>query len=509
MISKNEKTYLEERLEKRMEMNMNEMAYINRQAILGHGILDAVIFLAYLVEYFKGSRSLVYTLVMLLLTTVPVAAEIALYKKDPESEYLKHIVGCSYGVLYCFVVFSTHSVLPFTYAIPIFFLVTMYSDLRFCLIVGIMANVINAAGVVYTAVSRGYSKEEIPDVEIRILLFVMIAVYLAITTLANRKVNDAKLARINEQKKSTDHLLDEIMETANLMIGNVEAVTGKMELLGESVNRIHDSMGEVSIGSTETAESVQEQLQQTESIQNYIEQVKDTTSSIESNMEHTKNMVSESQGKMDALAEQVRKSMKANELVIQQMEELSAHTQKMNTIIETITSIANSTGMLALNASIEAARAGEAGKGFAVVADEISGLANQTKSATVNITELINSINQELTDVSKAVEVVTQSNQENAESTKVVGENFDGIARETVNINSQTKDLASVVISLEAANKEIVEKIQTISAITEEVSAHANETYESCEENSRMVDQVNTLVQKLNESAEMLKQKNL
>lgn len=509
MISKNEKTYLENRLEKRMEMNMNEMAYINRQAILGHGILDAVIFLAYLVEYFKGSRSLVYTLVMLLLTAVPVAAEIALYKKDPESEYLKHIVACSYGVLYCFVVFSTHSVLPFTYAIPIFFLVTMYSDLRFCLIVGIMANVINAAGVVYAAVTKGYTKEEIPDVEIRILLFAMIAVYLTITTLANRKVNDAKLARINEQKESTDHLLDEIMETANLMIGNVEAVTGKMELLGESVNRIHDSMGEVSIGSTETAESVQEQLQQTESIQNYIEQVKDTTSSIESNMEHTKNMVSESQGKMDALAEQVQKSMKANELVIQQMEELSAHTQKMNTIIETITSIANSTGMLALNASIEAARAGEAGKGFAVVADEISGLANQTKSATVNITELINSINQELTDVSKAVEVVTQSNQENAESTKIVGENFDGIARETVSINSQTKDLASVVISLEKANKEIVEKIQTISAITEEVSAHANETYESCEENSRMVDQVNTLVQKLNESAEMLKQKNL
>lgn len=505
MISANEKTHLEARLEKRMEMKLNEKAYINRQAILGHGLVDGVIMLAYLAEFFKGSRSLIYTLIMFLLTVVPVVVEVILYRKDPESELLRHIMACCYGALFGFVIFTTHSILPFTYAIPMFFIVTLYSDLRFCLLVGIGANILNVASVAYNAITVGYAREEIPDVEIRVLLFALIGVYLAITTLANRKVNEAKLANINEQKEDTAELLDDILETANEMIGNVEKVAEKMELLGDSVNHIHDSMGEVSVGSTETAESVQEQLQQTESIQNYIAQVKETTGSIESNMEHTGDMVSEGQKKMTALAEQVEKSMKANETVLQQMEELNAYTQKMNTIIETITSIANSTGMLALNASIEAARAGEAGRGFAVVADEISGLANQTKSATINITELINNIMQELVDVSKAVEVVTQSNQENAESTRIVSENFDGIARETVSINNQTRELAAAVVALEAANGEIVEKIQTISAITEEVSAHASETYEACEENSRMVDQVNELVQLLNAGAEKLR----
>lgn len=81
--------------------------------------------------------------------------------------------------------------------------------------------------------------------------------------------------------------------------------------------------------------------------------------------------------------------MDANNRVLEKMKVLTEYTNKMNTIIETITSIANSTGMLALNASIEAARAGEAGRGFSVVATEISGLASQTKDATVNITELI------------------------------------------------------------------------------------------------------------------------
>lgn len=507
MASKNDKTRLEKKLEDKMILKVSETAYLNKQALLGHAFLDGVILLAYLAEFIKGDRTLAYTLIMAVLTAAPVIFEFFYHKKRPESIAFRHIMGCSFGVLYIFVLFTTKSILPFTYAIPMFMLVTLFSDFKFCVIVAVASNVINIASVIFIAVTAGYAHEEIPDVEIRVLLFLVLGGYLALSTLANRMVNRTKLANINMQKEETAHILDETLKTANEMIENVENVTAKMELLGDSVKHIHDSMGEVSVGSTETAESVQEQLQQTESIQNYIQQVKDTARSIEMNMENTENMVDAGKMKMDMLAEQVDKSMKANELVLTQMEELTAYTLKMNTIIETITSIANSTGMLALNASIEAARAGEAGKGFAVVADEISGLAKQTKTATVNITELIRSIKQELEDVSKAVDVVTQSNKENAESTTQVRDNFNGIAAETVNINKQTKELADVVAALDAANAEIVEKIQTISAITEEVSAHASETYESCEENSRMVEQVNDYVESLSASAEKLKAK--
>lgn len=136
--------------------------------------------------------------------------------------------------------------------------------------------------------------------------------------------------------------------------------------------------------------------------------------SIDRGVDDTAEVIRVGQKNIDAMAEQVRKSMEANDTVISKMQDLSTQTEKMNTIIEMITGITDQTSLLSLNASIEAARAGDAGRGFAVVAGEISTLANQTKSATVNITELIQNINAELKEVSSAIDLVTSSNKSHA-----------------------------------------------------------------------------------------------
>ncbi|WP_404423120.1 methyl-accepting chemotaxis protein [Nibricoccus sp. IMCC34717] len=74
-------------------------------------------------------------------------------------------------------------------------------------------------------------------------------------------------------------------------------------------------------------------------------------------------------------------------------------------VIKVITSIAQQTNLLALNATIEAARAGEAGKGFAVVANEVKELAKQTASATEDISQKIETIQN---DTKGAVDAISQ-----------------------------------------------------------------------------------------------------
>jgi methyl-accepting chemotaxis protein len=85
--------------------------------------------------------------------------------------------------------------------------------------------------------------------------------------------------------------------------------------------------------------------------------------------------------------------------------QLGRSTSEIGDVIKMITSIAEQTNLLALNATIEAARAGEAGRGFAVVASEVKELARETAEATESISAKIEAIQ---SDTDGAVDAISQ-----------------------------------------------------------------------------------------------------
>lgn len=75
--------------------------------------------------------------------------------------------------------------------------------------------------------------------------------------------------------------------------------------------------------------------------------------------------------------------------VADKLSAIRERSQKVATVVATISKVADQTNILSINAAIEAEKAGEFGSGFLVIAREIRRLADQTASATLDIGQMV------------------------------------------------------------------------------------------------------------------------
>lgn len=122
-------------------------------------------------------------------------------------------------------------------------------------------------------------------------------------------------------------------------------------------------------------------------------------------------------------------------------QDLASSSEEIMEMATTISSVADQTNLLALNAAIEAARAGEHGRGFAVVADEVKSLAETTKQAASNINQIMT----RFADATQAMVTDTSNMADIADNSKhMIGE-FEQNFGHSVNNSQQVYSLVSYV----------------------------------------------------------------
>lgn len=262
-------------------MKLSEKAYINRAALMCHTFIDVVLALAYMLELLKGARTVGYICVFTALCLVPIIVEWLLFKRNPDSKLLMHVIGVCYGILYVFAIFTANSVTNFVYAVPMFVVLLLYSDVRFSILYCGTLCLINILDIVYVAMTVGYAADQIADVEIRATSILLIALFCVITTVCLKKLNKSKLENLNEEKDKSTQMLNNTLQLAGQISQGIEQVTEKMELLDQSVVHIQGSMKEVTQGSAETADSIQQQMTRTEEILRHVAKVKENAESID------------------------------------------------------------------------------------------------------------------------------------------------------------------------------------------------------------------------------------
>ncbi|MHC8312090.1 methyl-accepting chemotaxis protein [Pseudomonas sp. GT1P32] len=289
---------------------------------------------------------------------------------------------------------------------------------------------------------------------------------------------------------------DEIGQLARAFNQMSQALSTMVEHIRRASQEVNSRAQALSGLSGGAYEGMEQQSGEITSMAGAVEEFSATSLNIADNMGSTQRLAQEnaqqtqigrtSMGEASSSLEQIAGALNSTATVINT---LGQRSQEIGGIVGVITSIAEQTNLLALNAAIEAARAGEQGRGFAVVADEVRNLASRTRQATDEISGMIQSIQQETGNAISTMEqgkvLMQEGLSRNAnvasalaridEQSRSAGEQFAAITTATQEQSSTATLLSSNLQSIALANSEQREVVSNLAVTAKELESLAAE----------------------------------
>lgn len=247
----------------------------------------------------------------------------------------------------------------------------------------------------------------------------------------------------------------------------------------ESITQVERAVGEIAEGAENQAEETQRATENVVTIGDMIGGNMQDTEALNKNAVKMQSAGEEVMKTFGILNETNRKTMESIHRIHEQTNTTNQSAQKIQEATNLITSIAEETNLLALNASIEAARAGEQGRGFAVVAAQIQKLAEQSNVSAGQITDIVNLL---LRDSAEAVETMRQvqetvqtQDKDMRETNAKLEEVLKGIENSLAMVNKVTKQTEQ----MDEARTNVIDVVQSLTAISQENAASTQETLAS------------------------------
>jgi methyl-accepting chemotaxis protein len=247
------------------------------------------------------------------------------------------------------------------------------------------------------------------------------------------------------------------------IIGGVNTLTSSSNELAGVSQQLSSSARDTSSKAATVATATEEMNANFHSVSSAMEQSSSNIQTVASAAEEMTATVSE-------IAQNTERARSITETAVQQSRQASEKmvalgdaARKIGRVTEMINEISEQTNLLALNATIEAARAGDAGKGFAVVANEIKELARQTATATGDIRDQIeemqNTTNTSVKDIDSISRIIAEINDVIA-----------GIAAAVEEQSATTGDIASSISQASLGISEVNENVAQASSVIADIT---------------------------------------
>lgn len=303
-----------------------------------------------------------------------------------------------------------------------------------------------------------------------------------------------------------DGIVAGIKQSASTVDTSSEELSNMAEQIAQTSDDVSTAVQDIAAGATQQADEIQTATENVSNISEAINSVRTSADELRALADKMKEDSSLSASSLSLLKEFSEGMTSKIDDISAAIESSYAAVTVVSEKFQGISTIADQTNLLSLNASIEAARAGEAGRGFSVVAEEIGKLANDSSNMANEISKEVEVLTREAGLVAQAAEALRKSNADQqgaiVETLSTVNGMLDGI-NETVTEVQRISDGAETCV----VSKDVVaESMTSLSAISEENAASSEETGASMEELSATVTVLAESAKDLRSVAESLRE---